>query len=144
MILCWFGPPQQRTNYIMYLKSSSKVFDPKCWQNTTVKSQPLWMIIFCTFFLDIVKWADHCNKLSEIYYLLMVLRLMFMKCIFPHTTWLCLLEYNLQLFCFFLNCKIKWRRKLDWNSLDLEVYVNCVISCAGPLRQGMYNSFIQE
>lgn len=69
---------------------------------------------------------------------------MFVKGIFLHTTWLYLIEYHLQLFCFVLNCKIKWRKKLDWNNLDLKVYVNYIIPCAASLRQGMYNSFIRE
>lgn len=41
-----------------------------------------------------------------------------------------------------MNCKIKRKRKLDWNNLDLKVYVNYVIPRAASLRQGMYDSFI--
>lgn len=100
----------QDREQLMYLKRVSEVFDPKYWHNTTVQSQSLWMIIFYTIFLNINKWDNHSWALSDIY-LLIVLRLMFMKSIFPHTMCLCLVEYNLQLFCFVLNCKIKWRTK---------------------------------
>lgn len=128
-----------REKFTMRLKSSSGVFDLKCWLSISLKSWSLWWIYLPWMLVNELISIISSHKHG---YLPPVVSLMFMKYISPHTPWFLLSRISFATVLLFLDLCDQMDRIAGLKQLGFKnVYIDKVLYTAS-LWRGMYNGFI--